>query len=121
MTFVITLDAMPPPLSACYKNAAGRGRVKTQRYKVWENRHLMINPQLRGAVKFTTAVRVHIGIIRPDKRKRDLDNLLKPICDLLVAGRVLADDSLIHELSIRWHTRCGDDRPEVEICVSQVP
>jgi len=119
MSYVVTIDALPPPLSACYRNVAGRGRVKTQRYTAWANRQLMINLNLRGEIKFTDEVGVHIGVIRPDKRKRDLDNLLKPLCDLLVAGRVLVDDSQIKCLSIMWHTRCDNDRPEIEISVSK--
>lgn len=118
MSYIVTIDALPPPLSACYRNVAGKGRVKTQRYKAWANRQLMINPQLRGTVKFTAKVGVHIGVIRLDKRKRDLDNLLKPLCDLLVAGSVLADDSQIKCLSIMWHDRCDNDRPEIEISIS---
>jgi crossover junction endodeoxyribonuclease RusA len=43
-----------------------------------------------------------VGILAyvPDFRKRDLDNILKPILDCLVDGHYIDDDSLIQRLQI---------------------
>lgn len=48
--------------------------------------------------------KISIQAARPDKRRRDLDNLLKPISDLLVSVGVVADDSHCEMLSARWVT-----------------
>ena len=47
-------------------------------------------------------LRVEIEVFRPDRRKRDLDNLLKAPLDAMTYCKVWDDDSQIHELSIRW-------------------
>jgi crossover junction endodeoxyribonuclease RusA len=48
----------------------------------------------------TTRMRVVIEARPPDRRRRDLDNLLKASLDSLVFAGVLADDSLIDDLRI---------------------
>lgn len=45
-------------------------------------------------------VRVLITAWPPDKRRRDLDNLLKPMLDALQHCAVIADDEQIDELTI---------------------
>jgi crossover junction endodeoxyribonuclease RusA len=42
----------------------------------------------------------------PDRRRRDLDNLLKALLDALVHSGVIADDSLIDHLTIYRGPRC---------------
>ena len=60
-------------------------------------------------------VSVFIRAYPPDKRKRDLDNILKPILDVLQDCDVIADDSQISDLRIqRFNPRKGG---EVEILV----
>lgn len=41
---------------------------------------------------------------RPDKRRRDIDNLIKPISDLLVSVGAVADDTHCEMVSARWVT-----------------
>ena len=48
--------------------------------------------------------KISIQAARPDKRRRDLDNLLKPISDLLTQIGAIADDSLCDMLTARWVT-----------------
>ncbi|OZI56754.1 RusA family crossover junction endodeoxyribonuclease [Bordetella genomosp. 4] len=55
-------------------------------------------PMIRGRVAVT------IDAFMPDRRRRDLDNMLKALLDGLVHARVIEDDSLIDKLSIE---RCG--------------
>jgi len=59
---------------------------------------------------------MHIDAHMPDRRRRDLDNLLKAAQDALQAARVMEDDSQIVRLSIH---RAGVDRerPRLEIRV----
>lgn len=105
----------PPPLSACFTNAAKRGRVKTKRYIAWQQ-HAMYaagwQPSLKGKVG------VIVNATPPDKRKRDLDNLCKPIMDLLTTKGVIEDDSLVESLYLRWHR---EGEPGIVVMVTPHP
>jgi len=50
--------------------------------------------------KFTGPLSLNIIVNMPDKRRRDLDNLLKPILDVLGDYGVYEDDSQIDDLRI---------------------
>jgi crossover junction endodeoxyribonuclease RusA len=52
-------------------------------------------------------LRVTIEAWRPDKRRRDLDNLLKATLDSLVHAGVYDDDSQIVDLRIYWAPDIG--------------
>jgi crossover junction endodeoxyribonuclease RusA len=61
-----------------------------------------------GALPLTVQIDAHM----PDKRRRDLDNILKAALDSLTRAGVWDDDSQIHHLSIRRYpppagTRAG--------------
>lgn len=49
-------------------------------------------------------VRADIFLYPPDKRKRDIDNVLKCLFDVLQHGGAIEDDALIRELyvKVRW-------------------
>ena len=61
----------------------------------------------RGAKHYEGKLRVVIEAWRPDKRKRDLDNLLKAVLDSLTHAGVWADDGLIVDLRIYWADSIG--------------
>lgn len=46
-----------------------------------------------------------IQIVRPDLRRRDLDNIIKPTSDLLVCVGVIEDDCYCEMITARWVTR----------------
>lgn len=60
-------------------------------------------------------VAVSIVACQPDRRKRDLDNLLKATLDALTNAKVYQDDSLIHSLKIDWGEQVKDGRLDVHI------
>jgi len=45
-----------------------------------------------------------INVVRPDKRRRDIDNLIKATSDLLVCVGVIDDDCDCEMVSARWVT-----------------
>lgn len=55
----------------------------------------------RGLIPITGPVEVNIVATRPDKRKRDLDNLLKATLDAC-SGHLWVDDVQIQWLTIMW-------------------
>lgn len=61
----------------------------------------------RGAKHYAGQLRVVIEAWRPDRRKRDLDNLLKAVLDSLTHAGVWCDDGLIVDLRIYWAEDIG--------------
>lgn len=62
----------------------------------------------RGAKQLAGRLVVHITTFAPDKRRRDLDNMLKPLLDALTHAGVWLDDEQIDDLHI---IRGGTARP----------
>jgi len=61
----------------------------------------------KAVCHFTGPLIVVIEAYRPDKRKRDLDNLLKATLDGLTHAGVYNDDSQIVDLRIFWANEVG--------------
>ncbi len=76
------------------KILSARGR----KYKEWSILELMDQHAPRG---LKGRLEVKIDAYPPDKRKRDLDNLLKPILDSLQDYGMFVDDEQIDILRIR--------------------
>ncbi len=90
----------PPSLNNLFRNVK-HGRVKTEGYERWirlAQGHILE----QGRKRLHGFVSVSVALVRPDKRKRDLDNSLKPLLDLLVGMSIIDDDSLIQRISIQW-------------------
>lgn len=97
----IWLDKLPPSTNGLFLNAGHRGRIKTPRYRAWlTDAGWQLEKQKPLAM--CGDIGVEISARRPDKRKRDIDNLAKPILDLLVTHRVIEDDSDIQRLFLNW-------------------
>ena len=86
----------PPSLNRMYRVYSGRSIVS----RVGRAYRAAVTAQLRGMPTLRCRVRIRIVAHPPDKRRRDLDNLLKASLDGLVHGGALEDDSLIDELLI---------------------
>jgi len=57
---------------------------------------------LRNAPAFTMPVSVAIMVYPPNRRKRDLDNVLKVLFDAIVRAKVLVDDSQVKRIALEW-------------------
>ena len=105
MTQAISL-VLPLPVSvnAAYRNVLHVGRVKTAAYKNWlAEARLMTLVQPKGRIEGPYAI--HVEIDRPDKRRRDLSNLLKTLEDFIVAQGYVEDDSLCDRIKMAWTDR----------------
>jgi crossover junction endodeoxyribonuclease RusA len=93
----------PVPLSACFTNAPGKGRVPTPRYKAWQEEAFWTVKQQRPG-KATGEVSVYVRLVAPDKRHRDAGNVDKAVCDILVKTGVIVDDSnrYVKRLTYEW-------------------
>ena len=45
---------------------------------------------------------LRVVVERPDRRRRDLDNVIKALSDVLVTAKIIEDDHLCNELSMAW-------------------
>lgn len=91
----------PPATNNLFFNVPGRGRVKSDRYSAWLGEAgWMIAEQKPGRI--AGEYEADIIAYRPDKRRRDLDGIIKPLLDCLVAYRVTGDDSLARKITIAW-------------------
>jgi crossover junction endodeoxyribonuclease RusA len=101
-----------PPSVNTYWRAIGRGRViiskKGREYRtevvceVAKQRGTLRPQPLEGRLG------VDIGAWMPDKRRRDLDNVLKAALDSMVHAGLMLDDEQIDDLRIR---RAGVEKP----------
>ena len=93
----------PPSVNALWRAVKGRN-IKSAQYRAWEKEagwSLNHNPSWIGHQN--KPYHLDITLVRPDKRKRDLDNVgSKAISDLLVKHGITPDDSLMQSLTVRW-------------------
>lgn len=103
-TNVVTVTLpIPPSVNHAFYNASEGGRGKTRAYKDWrEEAGWEIKIQKTGKVLGAVAIDYRVSPVFHVKRKRDLDNFLKPLSDALVDLALIEDDSLIMDLRIRW-------------------
>ena len=88
---------------------------KSKVYETWINFcHLLITRQkitpVLGIYKLT------IEAVRPDKRRRDIDNLIKAVSDVLQATGLIEDDSLCQEVTAKW----VKNGPEMLVIVEKI-
>jgi Holliday junction resolvase RusA-like endonuclease len=96
---------LPPSVNAIYRvtrRARGRRIYKSERAIAWLEE---AGISMRGVGRIDGPVSIDIvcGEIGA-RRNRDLDNVIKPIIDLIVQHRVIADDSaaVVRMISARW-------------------
>jgi len=93
--------SLPPSTNHLFANIPGKGRVKTAAYRDWiEAAGYEILAQ--GRQKIRGKVSIAILASRPDRRKRDCSNLIKPLEDILTRMAVIEDDSFVERLSVQW-------------------
>ena len=91
----------PPSTNNLYRNVSGKGRRKTQRYKTWLNAAgWAIKEQRPEPVRGW--VIIDITVERRDNHRRDISNTIKACEDLLVAHKIIEDDSKVQEVTARW-------------------
>ena len=88
------------------KRPRGSGMVyKNPKYARWRSTaSWAVKAALNGVKGLADAYVLRVRAIRPDEVGRDLDNLLKPLCDALVDGGVIQSDKLAKRIEIEWVT-----------------
>jgi crossover junction endodeoxyribonuclease RusA len=89
---------------------------RSPKYQEWRTRAMwQLSGQSKGK-KHEGPYKLTILAVRPDKRKRDLGNLEKAISDILVALKIVEDDSLCEWLEAKW----VQEGPECKIMIEPI-
>ena len=97
----------PPSTNNLWMPVKGKGLVKTKEYRAWQDANAWIIRQQIGLVKIEGPFEAYFVFERPDRRKRDLDNLLKASLDCIENARVVENDYLCQKLTAEWINRYG--------------
>ena len=107
MDFIFLDDTMkihlpyPVSVNAMYRNVRGKGRVKTRKYSDWIFVACLKHGS-RDIERVPGKICIHIEVKRPDKRKRDIDNLAKGVLDFLTLQQIIDDDRNVEKVIIEW-------------------
>ena len=100
MKIEIEMD-LPPSVNNLYR--LGKGNVyRSPKYVNWRNATLWsvsLQAQFR---KISTEYKLTIRVVKPDKRKRDLDNILKALSDILESAGVIENDHFCQHIDLAW-------------------
>lgn len=96
---VITLP-WPPSVNRYYRNVAGKTLISAEG-RSYRKAVVDLLAESRTAPPMIGAVGVDIEVFMPDRRRRDLDNLLKSLLDALTHAGLWLDDSQVVDLRIR--------------------
>lgn len=100
---VIELQLPFPPSANRLWRRAGHTIHKSKTYTDWlREAGWQVIAQKAGGI--AGPYTLHIQAKRPDKRRRDIDNIIKPISDLLMSVGAVDDDSHCEMVSARWVT-----------------
>ena len=98
------LFSLPPSINNCYRAYRGR-MIKSSAYRFWQHIEMQLykyeNKRVTGNLK--VEVVVHTG--KGWRVNRDLDNLLKPLLDMLILIGVIEDDNskVIKEIVVKMN------------------
>jgi len=93
----------PPSVNKLFFNAPGKGRVKTPAYHAWQDEALR-EIMYQRIKPVEGEVSISIGLVAPDKRARDCDNLIKAPLDTMVKAKIIKDDrsNIVRKVSVEW-------------------
>lgn len=119
----VTISDMPPSANGMRAHFIDGGKVrsvKSKPYAAWKAAAAWEIAAARPG-RVEGPYRLYIAVQRDwrSKRARDIDNLLKPVSDALVAAGVLKDDSLAEEVSAKWADDLGGPAVSVLICTAE--
>ena len=106
----------PPSVNGIWRGGKGGRHYLSPKYKAWrEEAALMARTQSKGK-RVAGPFAVQIDVVRPDKRRRDLDNLIKVCLDLLAHVGVTDDDSECQYIETKWVQKGPSVRVSVRPC-----
>ena len=88
-----------PPSVNHYWGHRGSRRFLSPKVQMWRREATVLVRAARKII-FSGPVAVVLYLYPPDRRRRDLDNVVKAVLDALVLGGLLKDDSQVVELRV---------------------
>ena len=111
-TVTLTLP-YPPSINRYYRTFRGRILIS----KPGRDYRLAVIETVDGTEwDWPGRVALRLDVHPPDRRKRDLDNIQKPLLDALQHSGILEDDSLVDDL----HTVRGDRMPPDGLIIATI-
>ena len=111
----IDLPLWPPSNNVYYRNVNGR-TILSKRGRVFlDDGVRYIKPLMNRQIPFAGRLGVNIKLYPPCKRKRDVDNFLKAVLDLMTKAGVWQDDSQVDILTVSRESKCKGGRVIIEI------
>lgn len=102
----VTITKMPPSANGMRKSFVKNGKVvstKSDEYADWKATAVKeIAAQGVGRINGPYTLSIAAQRHWRSKRARDIDNIIKPVSDALVAAGVVQDDSLAESVSAKW-------------------
>jgi len=107
----VTITGLPfPPSVNHYWRHVGSRTLISRTGRAFRQQ-VLHDVQQHGIRSITGPIRLEAIVTRPDRRRRDLDNLLKSLLDALDHANVYEDDSQIRDLRIGW--KCDENHEPV--------
>ncbi|RUM30094.1 MAG: RusA family crossover junction endodeoxyribonuclease [Aquifex sp.] len=94
----LVLSKLPVPKSNRYIRRKGGRVFKHPRVKLWEIRAIWELKEQYKDKPIDYEISVDITLILPNRRKRDIDNMLKSLWDVMEKAGVIKNDNLIYEV-----------------------
>ena len=90
-----------PPSTNRLWRITGKRMYRSKKYLEWMGEcALALELENRPNIDYRFNIEIVVG--RPDRRRRDLDNLSKPILDCLQHCRIVKDDCLNQRMTLMW-------------------
>ncbi len=100
----VTVDLpYPPSANRLWRVVKGKP-IKSAEYRGWLESAAWLVKAATGPRGLKGPYGLSVAAGRPDKRARDLDNLLKPLSDAMKAGGAIRDDSDCQKIEARWES-----------------
>ena len=93
--------ALPPSVNRLWRTTSKVGMYRSPKYTAWRKIAVQNAVLQADRRKINAPYKFTLEVVRPDKKKRDLDNLLKAASDCLVEAGII-DDSQCEWIEARW-------------------
>ena len=93
---------LPPSINRLWRTSKNGGMYRSGKYAEWRTAAIWQASVQVKSKAIAGKYKATFQFVRPDKRRRDLDNLLKAAMDVIVSAKIVEDDHLCEWLEARW-------------------